>query len=103
MPVGLILEFNGQDQEQYDTIARHLRIDMATGVGDWPDGLLSHAAGATEAGWMVMEVWDSRPAHQRFMEDRLGAALRDAGVTGPPSRMEWLELTAYHTPRTPTG
>lgn len=44
---------------------------------------------------MVFEVWASKDAQQAFMEERLGAALADAGVTGPPARVEWLELGGY--------
>jgi hypothetical protein len=44
-----------------------------------------------------MEVWDTQEDQNQFMEDRLGPALQAAGVTGPPSRMEWVNLAAYHT------
>lgn len=45
-----------------------------------------------------MEVWESREDQERFMQDRLGRALQEGGVSGPPSRVEWLGLAAYHTP-----
>jgi hypothetical protein len=32
------------------------------------------------------------------MTDRLAKALQDGGVSGPPSRVEWIDLAAYHTP-----
>ena len=32
------------------------------------------------------------------MNDRLGRALQEGGVTGPPSHAEWIELAAHHTP-----
>jgi|tagenome__1003787_1003787.scaffolds.fasta_scaffold20948735_2 hypothetical protein len=98
MAVGLVLEFTGQTREQYETVGRHLGIDLLGGVGDWPDGLLSHAAGAGDSGWSVMEVWASRADQERFLEGRLRAALDKAGVQGPPAREDWIELTTYHTP-----
>jgi len=46
----------------------------------------------------VIEVWDT-PDHQaRFMEGRLGEALAKGGITGPPSRITWIELVAHHRP-----
>lgn len=98
MAVGLILEFTDQTRDQYETVGRHLGIDLLGGVGDWPDGLLSHAAGASDTGWCVMEVWASRAHQERFLEGRLRAALEKAGVQGPPAREDWIELTAYQTP-----
>jgi hypothetical protein len=31
------------------------------------------------------------------MNERLGKALQEGGVKGPPSRVEWLELSAHRT------
>ncbi len=98
MAAGLLLEFDGVGREQYEAVNRALGIDAATGEGDWPDGLLTHAAGAKPGGWVVMEVWESQEAQGRFMENRLGRALQEGGITGPPSRVEWLELAAHHHP-----
>ena len=90
MAAGVILEFEGVTQKEYDAVNAALGIDMSTGSGDWPDGLISHSAGHNEAGRLVvMEVWDS-PEHQaRFMEGRLGEALEKGGVTEPPVSVTW--------------
>jgi hypothetical protein len=103
MAVALTVEFEGQTREQYEAVGRHLGIDLIGGRGDWPDGLLSHAAGPTGRGWSVTEVWASRPQQEQFLRDRLRPALEEAGVQGPPEREEWLELAAYHTPRRPSA
>lgn len=96
MTAELILEFEGVTTTEYHAINKALGIDPATGEGNWPDGLVSHAAGLNEDGHLVvMEVWDT-PEHQaRFMEDRLGKALVEGGVTGPPSSITWIELVAH--------
>src|SRR5712691_3479399 len=53
-----------------------LGIDMHTGQGDWPAGLLSHAAGTADDGtFVVAEVWSSRADQDAFMASRLGTAL----------------------------
>jgi hypothetical protein len=99
MAAGLILEFEGVTVEHYNAVNDILGIDMKTGKGDWPDGLVSHSAGLNEDGeFVVMEVWDT-PEHQaRFMEGRLADALVKAGITGGPSSITWIELEAHHTP-----
>jgi hypothetical protein len=99
MAAGLILEFEGVTTKEYSAVNKELGIDMGTGEGDWPEGLVSHSAGLNENGHLVvMEVWDT-PEHQaRFMEERLGEALGKGGITGPPSSVTWIELEAHHTP-----
>jgi hypothetical protein len=98
MADGLILEFEGVGREQYEAVNARLNIDMESGQGDWPAGLVFHAGGAKADGWIVFEVWESREAQQRFMDERLGRALQEGGITDPPMRAEWLELAAYNSP-----
>lgn len=95
MAEGLILEFDGVGREEYEGVNAQLGIDMESGQGDWPAGLLFHAGGAKPGGWVVFEVWQSRQAQEQFMNGRLGRALEDGGVSGPPTRVQWLELAAY--------
>lgn len=96
----LILEFTGGlGEKEYAAVNRELGIDMETGRGDWPDGLLSHAAGMADDGcFVVSEVWASRADQQAFMDSRLGSALAAGGVQSVPS-VRWVPLMAYHTPQ----
>jgi hypothetical protein len=97
MPETLILEFSGVTEADYASVNGHLGIDMHTGEGDWPAGLLSHAAGVGDDGtFVVSEVWNSRDEQAAFLNGRLGAALAAGGVTTMPS-VRWVPLTAYHT------
>jgi hypothetical protein len=96
MAEGLILEFEGMGLEQYQAVNAALGIDMESGAGEWPAGLTFHSGGTTAAGLLVFEVWESRDAQERFMQERLGQALQQGGVTAPPSRIEWVELAAVH-------
>ena len=99
MAAGLILEFEGVTRKEYDATNDALGIDMESGSGNWPDGLVSHSAGLSDDGhFVVMEVWDSPEHQQRFMETRLGEALAKGGITGGPSAVTWVELVAHHTP-----
>ena len=98
MPEQLILEFTGVSEAEYTAISKQLGIDMHTGQGDWPAGLLSHAAGTADDGmFIVTEVWSSRAEQDAFMTSRLGAALGAGGVTSPPG-VRWVPLLAYVQP-----
>lgn len=94
MAEGLVLEFTGIGREQYDAVNSNLGIDSATGAGDWPAGMTFHSGGLTDDGLVVTEVWESREAQAAFMESRLGPALAQAGITGPPTRVTWATLIA---------
>ena len=94
----LVLEFEGIGKEEYEKVNSALGIDMATGAGDWPAGLLTHSAGRTDKGWTVVEVWESREAQDNFMKGRLGEALQKGGVDKPPTRADWTSLHAHHQP-----
>ena len=98
-----VLEFESFDKDDYAKVNSLLGIDMATGAGDWPAGLLTHSAGRSEKGWMVVEVWESREAQDSFMRSRLGAALQQAGVDRPPTRADWTSLHSHHQPKRGVG
>jgi hypothetical protein len=98
MAEALILEFTGIGEAEYGAVNKQLGIDMQTGQGDWPPGLLAHAAGeANDGTFIVSEVWASQADQEAFMTSRLGAALAAGGVTAPP-RVRWVPLLAYHQP-----
>ena len=98
MADALILRFSGVDQAAYDSVNGTLGIDPVAGTGDWPQGLLMHAAGVAGDGtFVVTEVWSSREEQAAFMDTRLGAALAAGGVTTPPETT-WVPLIAYQTP-----
>lgn len=100
MAEALILEFAGLTDADYRAVNGNLGIDMDTGKGDWPSGMLSHAAGpGVGSAWVVTEVWESRADQAAFMESRLGAALGAAGVTAVPA-VRWVPLVAYHVSQT---
>jgi hypothetical protein len=95
MADALVLEFD-EDRALYERVNGLLGIDPASGEGDWPPGLLFHSGAAKPGGFLVFEIWESKADQERFMEERLGRALQEGGVSGPPSRLEWLDLAAYH-------
>jgi hypothetical protein len=70
---GLILEFDRLSADDYDRVNEILGLDMNSGEGDWPPGLMTHVGGAKEDGWIVFELWSSRADQERFL-----AELQDA-------------------------
>lgn len=79
MAVMVIIEAQGMGAEQYDQVMRDMAMSTAD---DLPPGVLSHVAGPTVDGWLVVDIWEDLDAFERFVEERLGAAAQRAGL--PP-------------------
>ena len=79
MAVGLIFLGKGVTQAQYDQARQLVSPD-----NQLLPGMLYHAAGPTSDGWRVIEVWESQEALDRFFQEKLGAALQQAGITVQP-------------------
>jgi hypothetical protein len=77
MAVLMMLDFDGMSVEQYEQVNESMDI---RGDEDAPDGLISHTAALTDNGIMIVDVWESEESLERFFEERLGAALAEAGV-----------------------
>jgi hypothetical protein len=93
----LILEFEGVGEEDYRRVSAQLGIDVDTGKGDWPDGQITHLAAQGEGGRaFVVESWTSREAQAEFMQNRLGPAMAQAGVTATP-KVTWATLIGDHS------
>jgi hypothetical protein len=94
MAAGVILQFGPEVGEpEYRAVNAALGLDMQTGEGDWPDGLLSHDAGISDEGWVVTEVWESKDAQAAFMESRLGPAFHATNMPAP-TKILWYEVSA---------
>src|SRR6476469_4621462 len=77
MPILMIMDIEGATAEQYD------RVDELLGgltPENAPAGLTGHAAAVTDTGLMVADVWESAEDLQRFFDERLGAAIAEAGL-----------------------
>ena len=80
MATALVMEFPKATQRQYDEVIDALGLKDPHNL---PRGLIFHVAGPTESGWEVIEVWESRAHFDRFVEQRLGAAVREVGLPAP--------------------
>jgi hypothetical protein len=83
--VGIIMEFEGFKPENYDAVARQINWPQ-----NWPEGLTFHVAGSSGDGMRIVEIWDSREQHDRWMQETIQPAIQAvAGAHGraaPPPR-----------------
>jgi hypothetical protein len=86
MPVVLVHQGPSVTQERYDETVRRLTGGKGRlqSPSDWPvEGLLMHAAGQSEQGFRVVDVWESEEACRRFGEV-LTPILQEVGIDDPP-------------------
>jgi len=93
MAVGLRLDFQNLGLEDYDATCRALNFPA-----DWPDGLLAHGSAEVDGRLRVVDVWESRPHFDRFVEERLGSAIGEAvGDRAEQPQVTETELHSFHT------
>ena len=80
MSVVIITEPEGVTVDMYDAVNQRLFGEDDTP----PDGLIVHTAGEVDGNLRVIDVWESREAHDKFVQERLGPAIeataREAGA-----------------------
>jgi hypothetical protein len=77
MAVMMIMESPGTSVEQYDQLNEIMGIH---GDEDAPEGLVHHASGHDGDNLVIVDVWESGEALERFFQERLGAAIEQAGL-----------------------
>jgi hypothetical protein len=85
MAVIKVFDITGATEAQY--VATCDKLTGGNGVvrkkEDWPvPGLISHAAGPTDDGWLVVDVWESDAAFEAF-GGHLGPIMTEVGM--PPT------------------
>ena len=71
MAIIMIMDMPGVTQAQYEEASDKLTggKGVPRSPGDLPvPGLITHAAGPTENGWVVVDVWESQEAFEKFGE-----------------------------------
>jgi hypothetical protein len=98
MAVGMVYLFTKIGQKEYNAVSARLNT-RPDGTGDWPAGQVSHSAGPSDGGGLVVtEVWESREAQGKFMQERLGPALAAEGVTDVPT-ITWYTVVGTYPAR----
>lgn len=76
MAICAVFDVVGMTQDQYYQV-----FNEVTDHGrQQPPGALTHVAGPTDAGFCVIETWESEEALQQFFETQLGRSLAAANV-----------------------
>ena len=81
MAMGHALQFSGASIDKYDEVQDALGWHDGTGA---PEGLLAHAAGATENGFCVVEWWKAESDWDKFFSERLMPAFEKVGDIPQP-------------------
>jgi hypothetical protein len=90
MPVGLRLSFPENTLGDYDQVTNALNFPS-----DWPDGLIAHGSHEADGHLVVNDVWESRGHFDRFVEQRLQAAMGQ--VLGDRARQPEIIERGLHT------
>ena len=83
MAYAVVHHFAGGTQEQYEASVAAVH----PGADKLPDGQIFHAAGASDGGWTVVAVHDSKESWEQFRDQTLLPALHAGvagGFSGPP-------------------
>ncbi|MBV9213192.1 MAG: hypothetical protein JOZ25_06050 [Actinobacteria bacterium] len=84
MAVGIRIKLEGVTADQFGVMERSVDPDSNP-----PEGLIFHASGPIDAGWGVIDFWESREQFDRFAEERIGPAVAAAGVSAAPDIREF--------------
>ena len=79
MAIGMIFEGKGVTRQQYEQVKQAVMPNA-----EMPTGMRYHAAGPSDDGWNVMEIWDSEADARRFFLDSLEKEMKRAGITAQP-------------------
>jgi hypothetical protein len=82
--VMMMTELEGASPQMYDEVNERMGVNPDA----LPEGLISHVAGPTDSGMLIVDVWESPQAFERFARERLGPVLTDMGApAGPEPRL----------------
>ena len=84
MAVGMLQVMQGVTKQQYDQVNKAMFGQSPPPTDQLPDGLIVHSAGPAENGWYIYDIWESREAFQRFLDEQLQPAVRQAFGDQPP-------------------
>lgn len=82
MSIAHIIENPGGTKEQYEKVRKELGIGSQL-----PPGQLVHIAGASDGGWVVVNVWESREAAEKYNTEKVTPAREKAGLANTPPKI----------------
>jgi len=82
MAIGMLLDDPNGTREQYEELARKMFGGELT-PPEPIQGLVIHTAGASETGWRIFDVWESKEDFDRFMKQYIEPVMGDDMPQGP--------------------
>lgn len=79
MAAVMTMRWAGVTPEQYDNVRSLVRWEE-----DTPAGAVMHVASFEDDALFVTDVWEAPEDFERFFNDRLAAAVKEAGIEGEP-------------------
>jgi hypothetical protein len=95
MGYGIVHHFKGGTREQFEAVTA--KVDPAD--GSLVAGEVFEASGASADGWVVMAIFESKEAWERFRDGTLLPGLEGVGAAGfsePPEEISFDVVNARH-------
>jgi heme-degrading monooxygenase HmoA len=86
----------GGGTEMYDKVNERMGIEA-----DPPAGLILHSASRTGDRLLIVDVWESQEAFERFSDERLMPAIREVMGGDPPEGETTVQTYEAHNVVTP--
>ncbi len=93
MAIVRTFEAKGWTTDQYDELMRRLVAQLGLASGQSAPGVLFHWAAATDDGMRAVDVYESRSAADRLVNDSIGPIAGELGLAPP----EITELEVHNT------
>lgn len=85
MPIAMLQTSETFTKEMYDQVTEKMFGHNPMRPEESPEGLIVHSAGQGDRGWYVYDIWESREAFERFMDEKLMPAVNEVmGGQQPP-------------------
>jgi hypothetical protein len=84
MPYAVVHHFPGGTEDQYEASVGAVHPSADT----LPAGQIFHAAGASDGGWTIVAIHDSKESWEQFRDETLMPQMQqgiDGGFTSPPN------------------
>jgi hypothetical protein len=93
MAIGLVMHFKGVKMDQYDKVMKDM--GLTGNRSEWPDGIISHAAGPTPDGMCVVDLWQSQVQFDKFFQGRVMPAMQRTGGMPEPQVIKFEVHNSY--------
>ena len=83
MTIARVFDGKGWTQQQYDELMAKLVADLGLEAGRSVPGVLFHWAAATDGGMRAVDVYESREAADRLVQNNIGPIAASLGLPLP--------------------